>query len=122
MREMRKRRKGEMSEYDRPRDITGMLASPCVFCGYYGKEYWAANMHAPKCPFYEIAGYLSRTEALVKAADERRLLVLPEVDGSEDGIAEELLNDYRASGECFVRVPPDRVKQADKRMASPRRR
>lgn len=79
-----------MSKIDRPRDMTGILASPCVFCGYNGQGYWVDKNHETKCPWYNI-GDEERRDVLIKAASEGRLLILPEVDGSENGIAEAAL-------------------------------
>ena len=37
-------------------ELKPLLAAPCLFCGYNGKEYYHAGTHKEKCPWYKIGG------------------------------------------------------------------
>jgi hypothetical protein len=46
--------------------MNSILDKPCCFCGYAGKGYFEAGTHAPQCPWFEIAGELTREAKMPK--------------------------------------------------------
>jgi len=43
-----------------------ILEKPCCFCGYAGKDYWKEKTHAPNCPWFGVAGELTREAKMPK--------------------------------------------------------
>lgn len=44
--------------------LSGLLGSPCIWCGYNGASYWQAGSHEQSCPWHDIASSQSRLEVL----------------------------------------------------------
>jgi len=43
-----------------------LLASPCLWCGYNGPNYWSINSHKPGCPWHGVGGIDPRMAAMEK--------------------------------------------------------
>lgn len=64
-------------EYLKERLIKYILyKGPCIFCGYFGPNYWQTGSHKDNCIFYNIGGGVDREAYLAEKFDENKLLEL----------------------------------------------
>ena len=49
-------------------DSNGLLAAPCLWCGYNGEGYYQAGTHGQSCPWNTIGGCDERLDRLAREA------------------------------------------------------
>lgn len=47
-------------------DFNGLLAAPCLWCGYNGEGYYQAGTHGQSCPWNTIGGCDERLDRLAR--------------------------------------------------------
>ena len=47
-------------------DSNGLLAAPCLWCGYNGEGYYQAGTHSQSCPWHTIGGCDERLDRLAR--------------------------------------------------------
>ena len=47
-------------------DSNGLLAAPCLWCGYNGEGYYQAGTHGQSCPWHTIGGCDERLDRLAR--------------------------------------------------------
>jgi len=51
-------------------DSNGLLAAPCLWCGYNGEGYYQAGTHGQSCPWNTIGGCDERLDRLAREGRE----------------------------------------------------